>query len=138
MTQTETSPQEQVLQQGSLSTLQAGMWKRGVAVLTTERFYRKTKGFAILSLSLGLLGRLINQLFPEKNDIDIPLASITLIGRGKLGLLKDVLYIETVDGKSYQLTPGYESWLTALRDALQSHTHATLAQSGDDRWTVQH
>jgi hypothetical protein len=137
MTQTETSPQEQVLQQGPLSTLQAGMWKRGVAVLTTERFYRKTKGFAILSLSLGYLGRSINQLFPEKHDIDISLTSITLLGRGKLGLLKDVLYIETVDGKSYQLTPGYESWLTALRDALQSHTHATLAQSGDDRWTVQ-
>jgi hypothetical protein len=132
------SPQEQVLQQGSLSTLHAGMWKQGVAVLTPERFYRKTKGFAILTLSLGLLGRLINQLFPEKIDMDIPLTSITLIGRGKLGLLKDVLYIEIVGGKSYQLTPGYEPWMTALKDALQSHTHATLAQSGDDRWTVQH
>lgn len=106
-------------------------------MLTSERFYRKTKGSAILSTSLGLLGSLINQLFPEKYDIDIPLTSITVIGRGKLGLLKDVLYIETEGGKSYQLTPGYELWVAALKDALESHTHATLTQSDNDRWTVQ-
>ena len=134
---TQKDGQGEVLQQGPLSTLNMGMWKQGVAVLTTERFYRKTRGLAILSTSLGLLGRLINQLFPEKNDIDISLASITIIGRGKLGLLKDVLYIETAEGKSYQLTPGYEPWLAALKDALQSHTHATFVQSGNDRWTVQ-
>jgi hypothetical protein len=54
-----------------------------------------------------------------------------------MGLKTDVLYIETVDSKPYQFTPNYQPWLAALQDALQTHRHATLVQSGDERWSVQ-
>ncbi|HEU5380573.1 MAG TPA: hypothetical protein VFV38_34550 [Ktedonobacteraceae bacterium] len=136
MTQTDISPQAQVLQQGTLLTLKAGIWTRGEAVLTTEHFYRMVKGSAFLYNFFGLLGSLINNMFPAKKDIDIPLTTITVIGRGKIGLKKDVLYIETADTKSYQLTPNYDSWFNALSSALKAQG-ATLTQNGDNRWSVQ-
>jgi hypothetical protein len=112
------------------------MWIRGVGVLTTERFTRIVQGSPILYNYFGILGALINNTLPKKVDIDIPLAAIAVIGRGKLGLLKDVLYIETVEGKSYQLTPKYDYWFNGLKGVL-GEQGATLVQSGDDRWTVQ-
>jgi hypothetical protein len=137
VTQTDVNTQQQVLKEGAVYTLKGGIWKGGIATLTTERFYRKVRGSALLSYSFGLLGRLINQAFPWRVEIDIPLSSITVIGRGKMGLKKDVLYIETVDGKSYQFMPDYQIWLSALQNALQTYNHATLTQSADERWTVQ-
>ena len=135
MAQTDVSSQAQSLQTGTLLTLKGGLWKRGEAALTTERFSRKVRGSALLSYSFGALGVLINSLFPAKTDIDIPLTSITVIGRGKMGLKKDVLFIETADGKSYQLTPNYDYWFTGLKQALESQG-ATLTQSTDERWTI--
>jgi len=137
VSQADVFTQEQTLKEEVLYTLNAGMWKGGIATLTPERFYRRTRGFAILPTALGLLGRLINQAFPWKVEIDIPLASISVIGRGKMGLKTDVLYIETMDSKPYQFTPNYQPWLAALQDALQTYSHATLVQSGDERWSVQ-
>lgn len=135
MTQTAT---EQMLKQGSVLTLRGGMWKAGIATLSSERFSRQTKGYAIFNNTLGLLGAGINQLFPLRTDVDIPLTSITAIGRGKMGLLKDVLYIGTADGKSYNFkTADYQLWIAALTEALQTHRKATVAQSGDERWSVQ-
>jgi hypothetical protein len=136
MAQIDTAPQGQVLQSGALATLKAGIWTRGEVVLTTERFYRKVRGFGFLYSFFGLLGALINSALPEKTDIDIPLNTISEIGRGKMGLKKDVLYIGTVDGKSYQLMPNYDYWIAGLKGALQSQG-ATLSQNGDERWTVQ-
>jgi hypothetical protein len=136
MVQTDVSPQGQILQQGTLLTLKAGIWVRGQVVLTTERFSRQVKGTPILYNYFGLLGVLINNLFPARTDIDIQLTSITEIGRGKMGLKKDVLYIGTMDGKSYNLTPNYDIWIVALKEVLQSQG-ATLVQSADERWSVQ-
>ena len=136
MTQTDTSAQTQVLQSGALLTLKAGIWTRGEAALTTERFFRRTRGSGFLYSYFGLLGALINNMFPAKTDIDIPLTSIAVIGRGKMGLKKDVLYIETMEGKSYQLTPNYDFWIAGLKDALQRQG-ATLVQNGEERWSVQ-
>lgn len=135
MAQTDVSGQVQVLQTGTLLTLKGGMWKRGEAVLTNERFFRKVRGTALLPYLFGALGALINTAFPVKNDIDIPLTSITVIGRGKMGLKKDVLYIQTADGKSYQLTPNSDFWINGLKQALESQG-ATLTQNADERWTV--
>jgi hypothetical protein len=136
MTQTDVSAQGQVLRQGTLLTLKAGIWVKGQTVLTTERFYRQVKGSPFLYNFLGLLGNMINNMFPAKTDIDIQLTSITEIGRGKMGLKKDVLYIGTMDGKSYQFTPNYDSWIAGLKGALESQG-ATLVQSADERWSVQ-
>lgn len=83
-----------------------------------------------------MLGALINQLLPAKTDIDIPLDTISEIGRGKMGLKKDVLYIGTGDGQPYQLTPNYEVWCAALKSAL-ARQGATLVQSGNERWHIQ-
>ena len=136
MTQIDASAQTQTLQSGALLTLKAGIWTRGEAALTPERFFRKTRGSGFLYSYFGLLGALINNLFPERTDIDIPLSSISVIGRGKMGLKKDVLYIETMDGTSYQLTPNYDFWIAGLKDALQRQG-ATLVQNSDERWSVQ-
>ncbi len=135
MTQTANEP---ALKQGNVLTLRGGMWKGGVATLSSERFYRQTKGYAIFNNTLGAIGAAINQLFPLRTDIDIPLASITAIGRGKMGLLKDVLLISTADGKNYTFrTTEYQLWIAALTDVLQTYRKATVVQSGDERWTVQ-
>ena len=136
MAQTDVSTQDQVLRQGMLLTLKAGIWVKGQTVLTTERFYRQVKGTPFLYNFFGLLGNMLNNMFPAKTDIDIQLTSITEIGRGKLGLKKDVLYIGTLDGKSYQFTPNYDSWIAGLKGALESQG-ATLVQSTDERWNVQ-
>lgn len=136
MAQTDVSTQDQVLRQGMLLTLKAGIWVKGQTVLTTERFYRQVKGTPFLYNFFGLLGNMLNNMFPAKTDIDIQLASITEIGRGKMGLKKDVLYIGTMDGKSYQFTPNYDSWIAGLKGALESQG-ATLVQSTDERWNVQ-
>ncbi len=135
MTQTATEP---TIKQGSVLTLRGGMWKAGMATLSSERFYRQTRGYAVFNNTLGLLGAAINQLFPLRTDVDIPLTSITAIGRGKMGLLKDVLYIGTADGKSYTFrTDEYQLWVAALTEALQTYRKATVVQSGDERWSVQ-
>ena len=136
MSQTDNSTQDQILQQGTLLTLKAGLWVTGQAVLTTERFYRQVKGSPFLYNFFGLLGGIINNMFPTKTDIDIPLTSITEIGRGKMGLKKDVLYIGTMDGKSYRLTPDYDFWIAGLKEALERQG-TTLVQSADERWSVQ-
>ena len=136
MSQTDNATQSQILQQGTLLTLKAGFWVTGQAVLTTERFYRQVKGSPFLYNFFGLLGSIINNMFPTKTDIDIQLTSITEIGRGKMGLKKDVLYIGTMDGKSYQLTPDYDFWIAGLKDALERQG-ATLVQSANERWSVQ-
>lgn len=98
MTHTTGAAQSQILQKGTLFTLKGGFWKKGDAVLTTERFTRTVRGSVLIFNTLGVLGALINQLLPAKTDIDIPLYAISEIGRGKMGLKKDVLYIGTVDG----------------------------------------
>lgn len=136
MAQADISTQEQVLRRGTLLTLKAGIWVRGEVVLTPTNFSREVKGTPFLYNFFGLLGSLINNMFPAKTDIDIPLSTITAIGRGKMGLKKDVLAIEVADGKSYQFTPNYQSWCTALKSALESQG-ATLIQAGDERWSVQ-
>jgi hypothetical protein len=137
MAQTNVSTSEQIVLQGGLLTLSnIGIWTKGQAVLTTERFYRQVKGIPILYNAFGLLGDLINELFPAKTDIDIPLTTITEIGRGKMGLKKDVLYIGTMDGKSYNLTPKYEAWIVGLKSALEGQG-ATLTQIAEERWSVQ-
>ncbi len=136
MSQTDVSTQGQALRQGTLLTLKAGIWVKGQTVLTSERFYRQVKGSPVLYNFFGLLGAMINNLFPAKIDIDIPLTSITEIGRGKMGLKKDVLYIGTSDGKSYQFTPHYDFWIIGLKEALEAQG-ATLVQSANERWNVQ-
>lgn len=137
MAQSDVSAPEQIVLQGGLLTLSnIGIWTNGQAVLTTERFYRKVQGSPILYNFLGLLGTLINSMLPAKIDIDIPLTTITEIGRGKMGLKKDVLYIGTMDGKSYNLTPKYEAWIVGLRSALEGQG-ATLTQIAEERWSVQ-
>lgn len=135
MAQTDVST-GQVLQQGTLLTLKAGIWIQGRATLTTESFTRQVKGTPFLYNFFGLLGAMINNLFPAKTDIDIQLTSITEIGRGKMGLKKDVLYIGTADGKAYNFTPNYDSWIAPLKQALENQG-ATLVQSADERWSVQ-
>jgi hypothetical protein len=47
-----------------------------------------------------------------------------------------VLYIGTMDGKSYNLTPKYEAWIVGLKSALEAQG-ATLAQTAEERWSVQ-
>lgn len=136
MAQTDVSAQEQVLRQGTLLTLKAGIWVKGQAVLTSKRFYRQVKGSPLLYNFLGVLGDVINNMLPAKTDIDVQLTSITEIGRGKMGMKKDVLYIGTADGKSYQLTPNYDFWLVGLKDALESQG-AQLVPGTDERWRVQ-
>jgi hypothetical protein len=137
MAQANVSTAEQIVLQGGLLTLSnIGIWTNGQAVLTTERFYRKVQGSPILYNFFGLLGTFINSMFPEKIDIDIPLTSITEVGRGKMGLKKDVLYIGTMDGKSYNLTPKYDAWIVGLKSALEGQG-ATLTQIADERWSVQ-
>lgn len=136
MTQTTGDPQSQILQKGTLLTLKAGFWRKGEVALTTERFTRTIRGSVLIYNTLGALGALINEMLPAKTDIDIPLQAISEIGRGKMGLKKDVLYIGTVDGQSYQLTPNYEAWCAALKSALERQG-ATLVQSENERWTVQ-
>ena len=136
MAQTDVLTQGQILRQGTLLTLKAGIWVQGHTMLTTERFYRQVKGSPILYNFFGVLGSLINNMLPAKTDIDIPLSMITEIGRGKMGMKKDVLYIGTMDGKSYQLTPHYDFWIAGLKEALESQG-ATLVQSANERWSVQ-
>jgi hypothetical protein len=136
MTQSDTVSKTPILKEGALLTLKGGIWSRGEAFLTTERFYRRVRGSALLSFSLGVVGALINQAFPWRTDIDIPLASITVIGRGRMGLKKDVIHIETAESKKYDLTPNYDFWFSGLKDALQQQG-ATLAQTADETWSVQ-
>lgn len=137
MAQIDNSRPTSTLKQGILLTLKGGLWVRGEAFITTERFYRRVQGSPLLPTAFGLLGRLINQAFPWKTDIDIPLASITVIGRGKMGLKKDVLHIETTENKKYDLMPNYAFWIAGLKDALQRQG-ATLVQTGEETWSVQH
>jgi hypothetical protein len=137
MAQSDVSAPEQMVLQGGLATLSnIGIWTTGQAVLTTERFYRKVQGPPFLYNFFGLLGQFISGMFPEKIDIDIPLTTITEIGRGKMGLKKDVLYIGTMDGKSYNLMPKYEAWIAGLKSVLEGQG-ATLTQIADERWSVQ-
>lgn len=141
MAQNDVVTQEQILLKGPLHSIKAGIWVVGVGTLTTEQFYRQTQGSSLLTMAFGLLGRLINGFFPVKKDIEIPLSSITGIGRGSMGLKKNVVLIETADGKSYSLTsnlskPDYQEWLNAFHNALQTHNHATLTQDKDEHWVV--
>jgi hypothetical protein len=127
------APGQTIVQEGTLQTLTWGVWQGGRGVLTTEHFYFLVKGYGLFNY-FGLLGRAINLIFPERTKNEIPLSSITAVGRGKMGLLKDVLRIETADGKKYQFSPDYQFWLEGLKNTLQTKAGVVLVQSGEERW----
>jgi len=135
MAKTSIPAQKQILKEGKLQTRQGAIWDQGLGVITQEYFYFQARGGTGLSI-FGLLGTLLRMALPVKVKVSVPLTSITAIGRGRIGLVRDVFFIETIEEKKYQFRLNYQSWLEALTNALQTHTGATLTQNGEDRWTV--
>lgn len=135
MAKTFVTAQQQIVKEGKLQTREGAVWNQGLGIITPEYFYFQARGGSWLKL-FGLLGGLLRVVLPVKVKVSIPLASITAIGRGKIGLLRDVFFIETTEGKKYQFRLDYQSWLEVLTKALQNHTGATVIQNGEDRWTV--
>lgn len=86
----------------------------------------------------GLLGGLLRMALPVQMKVTVPLTSITAIGRGRIGLLRDVFFIEATDGKTCWFRPDYQPWLETLTSALQTRAGASLTQKSDDRWEVGH
>lgn len=137
MAKTSIPVQEQILREGKLLSRQGAVWDSGLGVITPGYFYFRARGGTWLRL-FGLLGGLLRVALPVKVKISIPLASITAMGRGKIGLLRDVFFIETMEGKKYWFRLDYQSWLEVLTNALQTCTGATLTRNGEDCWKVQH
>lgn len=137
MAQTDSALQQQILKEGKLLARQGAVWDPGMAALTPEYFYFRARGGNWLHL-LGLLGGLLRMALPVKVKISLPLTSITAIGRGKIGLVRDIFFIEALEGKKYWFRPDYQPWLEALTSALQTRTGLTLTRTADDRWEVTH
>lgn len=135
MTQTPEARQQQTLKEGKLMARMGVAWDAGLGVITPGHFSFQAHGGTWLSL-FGLLGGLLRMALPVRVKVTVPLTSITAIGRGKIGLLRDVFFIEATDGKTYWFRLDYQPWLEALTNALQTHAKVTLTQKSDERWEV--
>lgn len=136
MSRTSTTIQEQIVREGKLQARFGMVLDQGKGVLTPQHFYYQTRA-ALWLRFFGFVGVMVRNAFQLKVKIDIPLSSITAIGRGRLGMSRNVFFIETVEGKKYQFGLDYQFWLDALKDVLQKQAGTVLVQSNPECWTVQ-
>jgi hypothetical protein len=135
MAQTQSAVPQQIVKEGKLLARQGAVWDPGLAVLTADYFYFRGRGASWLHL-FGLLGGLLRMALPVKVKISLPLTSITALGRGKIGLVRDVFFVEAAEGKKYWFRPDYQPWLEALTSALQNRSGVSLTRKDGDRWEV--
>lgn len=131
-----TTIQEPIVREGKVRTRPGIFVDQGQGILTPQRFYFQARAGVWLGL-FGLLGILVRAALPMKVKVDIPLSSITAIGRGRMGMRHNVFFIETREGKKYQFLFEYQLWLDALKDTLQKQTGTMLVQTDQERWEVQ-
>lgn len=134
---TNTPVPQHIVKEGRLQARRGAVWDPGLGVITPESFSFRARGGAWLRL-FGLLGGLLRMALPVKAQVSVPLSSITAFGRGHIGLVRDVFFIEAAEGKKYWFRPDYQLWLEALTNALQARNGITLARKGEDRWEVRH
>jgi len=137
MAQIQSAGQQQIVKEGKLLARQGAVWDSGLAALTADSFSFRGRGASWLQL-LGLLGGLLRIALPVKVKISVPLTSITALGRGKIGLVRDIFFIEAAQGKKYWFRPDYQPWLEALTSTLQARADLSLTRTADDRWEVTH
>lgn len=135
MAKNSTIAQEQVLKEGTIQTRNGVIWDQGQGIITPQHFYFQARVGAWLGL-FGFLGGLVRMSLPIKVKVYVPLASVTAIGRGRIGLIRDVFFMETREGKKYQFCSESQSWIDALRDVLQRQG-GTLTQNDKERWEIQ-
>lgn len=94
-------------------------------------FYKRSKFF----LLFGLLGALLSRKSAGKRALDLPLASITTLARGKHGFNKKILDLTTADGKTTRfMLDRFDDFTARLRDELART--AKLESTGPEQWTV--
>lgn len=130
MAKLELNPNEVILKEGSVSTLQGGKVKFPVSMkfhLTNQRFvYHDLGGWAPFWSSLGLLLKL---LIKGKRK-EFPLSGVK-IERGKYVMNKDLLSLTHPDGEQV-LLGGYKYWSKTITEALQPR----LTEIGPEEWIV--
>ena len=101
--------------------------------LTTDRLqiHERNRWLA----SMGLLGFLLARWLAPKLVVDLPLAQIATLARGKFGLNKKILDLTATDGASYRLTiTDYDAFTARLREQIA--LQARLLDDGEERWRV--
>lgn len=128
MAKIDLNPGETILKEGTVATIERGfMLRTGTGFLTDQRFVRYRSGVPFW------LAGLLSLLFGGKIDIEIPLASIRSLARGKFGRNTNVLVIATAEGQEHTLQLGFDEWLTAFRDVL-GRGGRRLTEDGEGRW----
>lgn len=94
-------------------------------------FYKRSKFF----LLFGLLGALLARKSPGKRALDLPLATITGVARGKHGFNKKVLDVTTASGATTRfMVDRFDDFLARLREELART--GRVEATGEESWTV--
>jgi hypothetical protein len=83
----------------------------------------------------GLIGALLGRRSAGKRVLDIELATIASLARGKFGLNKKILDITRTDGSEVRIAiDKYDAFTARLREELGKR--GRLVEAGDERWQV--
>lgn len=131
-------PGEVMLKEGQTLVKEPG--KRianGKGWLTNQRFV-SFKRSVWLRLGVGIL---FSYAFRGRFNFDIPLTSIKSFYKSSLPLNKNVLAIETMDGKEYKI--GFDlgakaiDWAAGFSDALMKYHNLRAVEVEPQKWVVQ-
>ena len=68
-----------------------------------------------LVAALGLLGVLVlGRILPRKDIVDLPLSQVVSFSRGKLGINRNILSIQAIDGREYRFSVPFDKWAPAV------------------------
>lgn len=124
---------ENLLKEASASVVRGKLKvDQGTCFLTTQRlvFHKRGMGTFILFGIFSFLSK-------GKFDFDIPLTDMKGLSRSKHGLSKNILCIETANGKEYKFALKFDDWFDAIKNTLLAHHQLRLVEEGEQRWTVQ-
>lgn len=129
---------ENLLKEGSAGVVTGKLrGKQGRCFLTTQRLVFHKKGM-VSSMFLGyLFGYFFSFLYKGKFDFDISLIDVKSLSRTQYMLSKNVLCIETEDGKEYKFLLKFDDWFDAINNALLAYHQCRLVEEGDQKWIVQ-
>lgn len=126
---------EQLIFEGKLNKMTSKLTAtEGTGYLTTRRLVRYEASLLLKSI-IGLL----ELFFKQKLDFEIPLDEIRTIRRKEKGLNKNkAFYLVTIDGTERELVAfPAETVLAAFQQAFDQHPSLSLAQLGQNEWSVQ-